>query len=80
MTTTQLIKHLSTLPGDLPVLVCQDGITFDDHGEVGAGEYLSPIVTVEVLPTADAVDRAVVRHRQPAGGVNGGAVLLRLPQ
>jgi hypothetical protein len=80
MTTHELISQLSAMPKDLPVLICQDGITFDDGGHVGSGEYLTPIVDVEVLPTADAVNRRVVRQRQPGGGVNGGAVLIRLPQ
>ncbi len=79
MTTHELIRHLSTMPADLPVLICQEGITFGDDGHVGAGDYLTPIEHVEVLPTADAVDRRVVRQRQPSGGVNGGAVLIRLP-
>ena len=77
MTTHDLIKHLSTLPGHLPVMICQEGITFSDDGEVGAGDYLTKIEAVEALYSADDVDRRVVRHRQPAGGT-GGAVLLCL--
>ena len=79
MTTSELIQRLSTLPGHLPVLICQEGITFEDDGHVGAGDYLTPIGTVEALHTADAVDRTVVRHRQPAGGIHSGAVLIHLP-